>query len=316
MASDRMRAIVVDSTVKGRLAIREVPVPQPAAQQALIRVAAVSLNRGEVRNAVTEAQDGARIGWDLAGVVERPAADGSGPKAGTRVVGLDPIGGWAEYAAVLTLTLAPISDAVSFADAATLPVAGLTARHALLKGGELRGQRVLVNGASGGVGTFACQLAHLAGAHVVAAIRDGKQESFVRGLGADAVAIGPSLSVAESQGPYHLIVESVGGSALGAALGMLAPGGTCVLLGTSESARTTFDADKFYHAGGTTLYGLALAYEFQRELPSVGLAHLAQLVAEGKLKPAIEVTAPWTEIADIAAGLMDRRYSGKAVLTL
>src|SRR5208282_1156889 len=120
-ASDRMRAVVVDSKVKGRLAISEVPVPQPAAQQALVRVAAVSLNRGEVRNAVTEAQDGARIGWDLAGVVARAAADGSGPKAGTRVVGLDPIGGWAEFAAVLTLTLA-IPDAVSFADAATLPV--------------------------------------------------------------------------------------------------------------------------------------------------------------------------------------------------
>ena len=93
VSSGRMRAVVVDHAVPEKLAIREVSAPEPNPAQALIRVAAVSLNRGEVRNAIDEDRDGARIGWDLAGVVERAAAGGSGCKAGTRVVGLDPSGG-------------------------------------------------------------------------------------------------------------------------------------------------------------------------------------------------------------------------------
>jgi NADPH2:quinone reductase len=316
LSSKRMRAVIVDRTAPSGLTITDVPLPEPGPSQALIKVVAISLNRGEVRNAINDAADGSRIGWDIAGVVARPAADGSGPAAGTRVVGLDPIGGWAELAAVPTMTLAALPDVVSFADAATLPVAGLTARHAIARAGDVRGKKVLVNGASGGVGTFACQLAHLAGAHVVAAIRDENQGDFVRRLGADELSVGPDLSTAASKGPYELIVESVGGSALGSALGMLALGGVCVLLGVTESALTTFDAGKFYRSGGTSLYGLMLAYEFQREPPSVGLSHLARLVAEGSLRPAIEVTAPWTKIGEIADGLMNRRYKGKAVLLL
>jgi NADPH2:quinone reductase len=125
--SERMRAVVVDKQTTGRRTIREVPVPQPTASEALVRVAAVSLNRGETRTALSAAADGWRPGWDLAGVVEHAAADGSGPPAGTRVVGLVPAGAWAERVAVSTQALATLPDMVSFAQAATLPVAGLTA---------------------------------------------------------------------------------------------------------------------------------------------------------------------------------------------
>lgn len=97
---------------------------------------------------------------------------------------------------------------------------------------------------------------------------------------------------------------------------MLAPGGTCVLFGISQSAEVKFDAGAFYRAGATSLYGLMLHYEFQREMPGVGLARLVQLIAEGQLRPAIELEASWTEIASVAARLMERRFTGKAVLHL
>jgi NADPH:quinone reductase len=314
--SNTMRAVTVDARGERRLVIDQVPKPQPGPGDALIRVAAFSLNRGEVRNALTEGRQGARLGWDIAGTIEKAAADGSSPAAGTRVVAVDAIGGWAEFTALPAMMIAPIPTHLSFAHAATLPIAGLTALHALRRGGELKGKRVLVSGASGGVGSFACQLAHLEGAQVVAAIRGPSQEPFVRANGADLVAIGPDLSAARPHAPFDLILESVGGASLGAALTMLAPGGTCVLFGVSESSEVHFDAGAFYRIGATTLYGLALHLEFRHEPPSVGLAHLAGLVAEGKLKPSIEVEAPWTEIARVANDLMNRRYLGKAVLSI
>jgi NADPH:quinone reductase-like Zn-dependent oxidoreductase len=310
-----MHAVVLDPSANGKFVLRTVPRPEPGPGVPLIRVAAFSLNRGEVRDALAAPSDGTRLGWDIAGTIERAATDGGSPPAATRVVALDSGAGWAEFSAVPNIMLAPLPAGVSFEQAATLPVAGLTAWHALRKGGQLRGKRVLVNGASGGVGSLACQLARHLGAEVVAAIRDGRQETFVRKMGAERVAVGPDLSAAKPMGPFHLILESVGGPSLGAALGMLAPGGTCVLFGVSQATEVTFDAATFYRTGATTLYGLALRNEFQHETPSAGLERLLALTAEGKLSPPVEVTAPWTRIAEIAAGLMERRFLGKAVLT-
>src|SRR5918911_698211 len=165
---EEMRAVVVDPEAPGRLVLREVEPPTPGEEEALVRVAAISLNRGELRRAAS-APAGWRPGWDLAGTVEQAAADGSGPPAGARVVGLLNPGAWAEVVAVPTRELAALPDGCSFAQAATLPVAGLTALWALERGGLLLDQRVLVTGASGGVGHLACQLARQAGARVVGA---------------------------------------------------------------------------------------------------------------------------------------------------
>jgi len=158
-------AVVVDPDAPGRLVLKPVPEPVPDRGEAIVRVRAISLNRGEVRRS-TMAAAGWRPGWDLAGVIERAAADGTGPKVGERVVGFLPEGAWAQRVAVPKNALAELPEKVTFSQAATFPVAGLTALLALGKSGPLLGKRVLITGATGGVGDFAVQLARLAGVAV------------------------------------------------------------------------------------------------------------------------------------------------------
>ena len=312
---EQIRAVVVDPSAPGRLVIRPVSAPSLLPAEALVRVAAISLNLGEVRRAMT-ADAGWRPGWDLAGTVEKPAADGSGPRAGARVVGFVPSGAWAELVAVPTNALATLPDSVSFAQAATLPVAGLTALYSLDRNDSLLGRSVLVTGASGGVGHFGCQLARHAGARVVGAVRRAEREKHAREAGAHEVVIGEDISPAAKLGPYHMILESVGGASLAAALSMLAPEGVCVLYGVSASAEVTFNARSFFTVGGASLYGFILFHEVKRWPASDGLARLVRLVAEGALRPPIEVEAPWSEIATVANNFFNRGIPGKAVLHL
>ena len=306
------RAVVVDPQASGRLIIGSVPDPTPDRGEAIVRVRAISLNRGEVRRS-TMAAAGWRPGWDLAGEVERSAADGSGPRAGARVVGMLGEGAWAERVAVPTHALAELPDKVTFSQAATLPVAGLTALYALAKGGLLLDRRVLVTGATGGVGDFAVQLARLAGAHVTATARRADQVAALRALGAHEVTVGEEIPASPK---YHLILDSVGGRTLGTALAALERAGTCVTFGVSATSEVTFDARNFFVAGRTTLYGFYLFTELGDQPASVGLRHLANLVAAGQLTPHISVERPWKEIAQVAQDLIARRYPYKAVLTL
>jgi NADPH:quinone reductase len=306
------RAVVVDPEAPGRLVIRPVPEPVPDRGEAVVRVRAISLNRGEIRRAGMAAA-GWRPGWDLAGAVERAATDGSGPRLGARVVGMLPEGAWAERVAVPAHALAELPDTVTCSQAATLPVAGLTALHALAKGGLLLGRRVLVTGATGGVGDFAVQLARLAGAHVTASARRTDQVPALRQLGAHEVVVGEEIPPA----PKHdLVIESVGARTLGTALAALERGGVCVTLGVSAAAEVTFDTRQFFVTGRTTLYGFYLFTELGSEPAAVGLRRLADLVAAGQLAPHISVERPWAEIGQVAQDLMARRFPGKAVLIL
>jgi NADPH2:quinone reductase len=311
------RAVVVDPSSNERLAIRAVPLADADRDEVTVRVRAISLNRGEVNRAVRSAEAGWRPGWDFAGTVEATAPEGGGPSVGTRVVGILPSGAWAETIRVPKEAVAALPDGVTDAQAATLPVAGLTALHALRQGGLLLGRKVLIDGASGGVGHFACQLAAASGAIVYGHVRNAKFQAMVAEWCGERTIVAPDLTAAAAFAPFHLILDSVGGSALGAALGMLRADGTCVTFGVSESPKATFDSGAFFRSGGSRLYGLVLFPELKRVEPaSEGLALLAGMIARGTLRPRIEIEAPWTEIGAVARQLLDRSFMGKAVLHL
>jgi NADPH:quinone reductase len=312
-----VKAVVVDPTSNERLAIKSVPLAPAYRDEVTVRVRAISLNRGEVNRAVRSAEPGWRPGWDFAGIVEEVAPDGGGPPKGTRVAGMLLSGAWAEMVRVPKDSIAALPESVTDAQAATLPVAGLTALHALRQGGLLLGRKVLIDGASGGVGHFACQLAAASGAIVYGHLRNARFQAMVAEWCGDRTIVAPDLSAAAGFGPFHLILDSVGGSALGAALGMLRPDGTCVTFGVSEAPTATFDSGTFFRAGGSRLYGLVLFPELKKVEPaSEGLALLAGMIAGGTLRPRIEIEAPWTEIGAVARQLLDRSFMGKAVLHL
>jgi NADPH:quinone reductase len=314
---ETVRAVVVDPSSPQRLGLKPVDLAPAAPDEVTVRVTAISLNRGEVRRATSQGKPGDRPGWDFAGVVEGRAANGSGPPAGSRVVGLLPSGAWAERVRAPSHAVAALPEAVTDAQAAALPVAGLTALHALRQGGLLLGRKVLVDGATGGVGHLAVQLAAASGALVWGQVRRPEFRGAVAEWCGDRIVLGTDLKAAAPYGPFHLILDSVGGAALAAAMTMLAPGGTCVTFGVSESPTSTISSRDFFGTGGVKLYGLILFHELRRVEPAAeGLAILAGLVARRVLRPHIAVEAPWSEIGPIARQLLDRAFAGKAVLHL
>lgn len=309
-----IRAVVVDPEIPERLALKEVEAPQPLPSEALVKVDSISLNRGEVLGAMHFGA-GWRPGWDLAGTVIQQAANGSGPKVGTRVVGGLGFGAWAEQVAVPTSDLAEIPEKVSFAEAATLPVAGLTALRALEKGGLLLNKRVLITGSTGGVGLITHQLAKLNGAFVVGQVRQESNVALVREAGADEVVVGEDVSAAGAFGPYELIIDSVGGKTLETTLLQIAPGGSCVMIGWSASPKVTIDVSHLIRiTGRTTLYGMNAGTELNSQNRAQDYARLVQLVADRKLKTYIEVEASWHQIGSVAQRLLQRQFTGKAVL--
>jgi len=311
-----VQAVVIDPQSPQRVGFRAVEPPAPRATEALVRVKAISLNRGEVVYRVHGAA-GTRLGWDLAGVVEQPAAEGPGPARGTRVVGLLHAGAWAEQAAVPANALAELEPSVTFAQAAALPTAGLTALTAIEHGRSLIARTVLVTGASGGVGLIACRLASLAGARLVAQVRQPGSAPLAQEAGADHVVVGESIAATEPFGPYHLIVEQLGGQALADAMTQLAPGGTCVSVGVSTGPvgyQVPVDMARMRRAPGACLRILNLYHELDREPASLGLQRLVRLAGDGKLTPHLGVEADWREIGKVAQALIDRRFQGKAVL--
>jgi len=308
-----MKALAASQGAEANIDLVDVdePVPQPG--HALVEVRASSLNRGEV-HALGHAEAGWRPGWDVAGVVARRAADGSGPSEGTRVVGLAPSGAWGELVAVPTTRLINLPDEVSLEAAATLPVAGMTARR-VVEMQVIGSGRVAVTGAAGGVGRFVVQLAAQKGAHVTAIVgRPGRANGLAE-LGASDVVVG---SLPDEGEPFRLVLESVGGASLAAALARVAPEGMVVSLGNSSGEPTSFLVSGFYRKAGASLYAFVLSSELDRSRSATtDLGYLANLVAIGHLDVGLDRIVPVGDLAAVRsamADLMGRKVNGKAVL--
>jgi NADPH:quinone reductase len=299
-----------DPAAEGGLDRRELPDPEPGDHEALIEVRAYAINRGEL-SLVEGRPDGWAPGQDLAGVVRRAASDGSGPAEGARVVGPADGGAWSELAVVPTHRLAVLPDEVSFEDAAALPVAGLTALRALRTGGPLLGRRVLVTGATGGVGSMAVQLAVAAGARVTALVSRPERADAARALGAHEVV----TEIDDQVGPFDLVLEGVGGKVLADAIHRLAEHGTVTAYGVAGSREPTPLAFYDFAAGRLgRLIGFFI-YATGEETFGEDLAVLAALVADGRLR--VEHTVrDWAETREALQALRDGGVSGKLVLTI
>ena len=304
-----MLAFVISSDSATRLKLVELDEPQPAQNEALVSARATSLNRGELRLLAIR-PNGWTPGQDIAGVVERAAADGSGPAVGARVAALVDQAGWAERVAVPTDRLAVVPDDVSFASAATLPIAGTTALRTLRLGGDLAGQRVLITGASGAVGRFQIQIARHQGASV-AAVAAPRHADDLSSLGAEQV-VG---SIELAKGPFRLITESVGGDSLTHAIERVAPGGTIVIFGSSSGELTPIGFRQFMPGHEGARLATYMSYASGPDL-GADIASLLALVAAGRLETRVALTVSWRDVGQALDALRQRRISGKAVLTM
>jgi NADPH:quinone reductase-like Zn-dependent oxidoreductase len=303
-----MRAVIYDPEVRTNLRLADVDEPVVADSEAVVEVRAIALNFGEVHFIDQNRKPGEVPGWDAAGVVVQAAADGSGPPVGSRVVSFHWAGGWAERRAAPTENLAVLPDSVEFGSAAALPVAGVTALQALRALGPVVGRRVLITGASGGVGRFAVQLAARAGAHVIAAVGTAARGAGLTELGAAEVVVGLS----QVTDPVFGVLDNVGGPLLAEAFGLLADGGSAQSIGMASNEPTTIDFEKERRAGvRKRLEPFGARTPFGPDLQ-----YLVALLAAGELDPQIGLRDSWEDVSKAADALLNRRVAGKAVLDL
>ncbi|HLZ26523.1 MAG TPA: zinc-binding dehydrogenase [Chloroflexota bacterium] len=306
-----MRALVATGNAQIPLEMREVDEPSAAAGESVVEVRAVSINRGELR-LLASRPSGWRPGQDIAGVVVRAAADGSGPPVGSRTVGLVDQAGWAQRVGVPASRMAVLPEGVSFAQAATLPVAGLTALRALRLGGTLLGRSVLVTGATGGVGHLAVQLAARSGARVTGISRTPEGGKALLQAGDVELA----TDIQALSGPFDLILESVGGQSLTAALRLVGRDGTVAVFGNSSGEDSAVSFGVFGGHPHAKLYAF-FVYE-SGEPPTFGadLGLLAREVAAGRLQPKVGLEVSWRDPTRALEALRQRNLEGKAVLTI
>lgn len=224
----------------GELLVEEHPDPEPGVGQVLVRIRAAGVNGADMlqRRGRYPAPPGSPEdipGLELAGEVEALGDGAARFAAGDRVMGIVGGGGQAELAVVHERQLMPVPDAVPFPDAGGLPEVFTTAHDAVFTRAGLRpGERLLVHGAAGGVGTAAVQLGRALGAHVTATVRNPDARDAVAGLGADEVLEPDGF---EEHGPFDVILELVGAPNLGANVKALNTEGRLVVIGVGAGAK-------------------------------------------------------------------------------
>ena len=305
------------------LRVEEVPTPAPSDGQVLVRVHAAALNpldwhllRGKpyiVRPTSGWRRPKRNIpGVDVAGVVEAVGKGVTDLAPGDEVFG-EKTRACAEYVCGSAKLFVRRPANLTLAEAAAVPVGAVTALQALREKGNLQsGQRVLINGASGGVGTFAVQLAKIMGAHVTG-VCSTVNVDLVRSLGADAVVDYRHEDFSRTGTRYDLVIDNVGNRSLRSLARALTPSGTAVLVGASKGdwvgpiARMVA-AKAMARLGDQRLVGMLTDIERHH------LEHVRDLIEAGSLRPVVDRTYPLAETGTALHYLETMRARGKVIV--
>jgi NADPH:quinone reductase-like Zn-dependent oxidoreductase len=301
--------------------------PMPGPGQMLVKVRAAAVNpldwhfmRGEpyimrlVGVGVLRPTE-TRLGADMAGVVEAVGAGVTAFKPGDEVFGAV-TGGFAEY--VLTnekqVVRKPLD--ITFEQAAAAPVAGLTALQALRDTAKLQaGQRVLINGASGGVGTFAVQIAKSYGA-IVTGVTSSRNVELVTSIGADVVIDYTKESFTDSTLAYDIIFDNVGNEALSDVRRVMTPTGVYVAVGGPTDDKVI---EPLWSLAKALVYSAFVSQEFLPFLASTNAADLkvlADLMAQRKVTPVIDRTYTLDQVPDAIRYVETGRARGKVIISI
>ncbi len=297
------------------------PDPEIGPQDVLIRMRAAALNRGDLgQRAGSYAANRrlpATIGWDVAGVIEAVGAEVTDRRVGDRVVVLVPRGGYAELVRAPARITVPIPDSISDEDAASLPVAFLTAWYPLVKIAPVRpGETVLVQAGASGVGLAGIQIARYLGARVIATAGSDQKVEFCRELGAEQATnyqtqdfVEEALAGTGGRG-VDFVLEQVGGEVLARSLHCLAFNGRLITVGNTVHQDATIDPHLLLRSN-LTLRGFFLPAEPDQ---AGELRQVVELVAAGKLRTVVDRVFRLAEAAEAHRYLAERRNLGKVLL--
>ncbi len=304
----------------------DLPEPDLGPSEVLVRVRAAGLNRADLlqlRGLYPPPPGESDVpGLECAGIVERVGEAAGEWSAGDRVAALVAGGGQAELAAIPAGQLIPLPDTLSFEDGAALPEGCLTAwTNLVAEGGLEPGETVLVTGANGGVGTLAVQIAHELGARVLAAGRSLARLGPLSALGADGLLVdddGLAEAVRDrTRGRgADLVFDLVGGGRLACHLGALRNRGRLVLIGLMAGARAELDLGEILRRR-LVLRGSVLrsrSREEKAELVAAFSSFALPRLADGRIRPVIERTLPFDQVAEAYRLLEGGGLSGKVVL--
>ena len=313
-----MKAIVVDETAPYCLRFAEVPEPVPGPGQVVIEVRSFSLNPGELRWADKTGgrheeygfPNGTIVGHDSAGVVVAASPDGNGPPVGTRVASVGYCGSWAEKYVSDIHMLAVIPDAVDFAEAAALPMAGGTALGSLQLAGTTIGRRLMITGAGGGVGRTSVQLAAISGAHVIASVGSPEEGEGLAALGAQEVVVG--IEGIEAITPsLDIVLDAAGGSYMVAAWDKLSNVGTLITYGWVTLEPAVFPPFSLVGQHGKKIVSFSSETNNGKTIET-----LLSLVARKRLTVNIGRRGSWNTLYEAIEALFARQVKGKVVLNV